>query len=327
MSHHILHLVGPHLRARLRLEQLFIADTAAGTERSVPLEDVALVIAATPDLTLTGAVLRRMAELNIPLLVCDDRFAPVSISLPYYRCTETGTLRGQLAWSAEWKDAAWRQVIAAKIRNQAAVLVEKRARQLLLGIAEQCAQGDAPEVSRVAVPLSRISPPRRRALYSDRATACESRAARAYWRHLLPRLDPEAKRRSPGTRDGVNALLDYGYAVLRSAVLRSLAAHGFIAAVGIHHAAKAGSYALADDLMEPLRPWIDRALRDHLAAGGALDVRAWAPMAAGVLTETVPMGRNKVRLLYALDHYIRSFADATRRGTISTLHIPLLPPP
>lgn len=77
MGHHIVHLVGPHLRARLRLEQLLIADTAAGTERSVPLEDVALIVAATPDLTLTAAVLRRMAELNIPLLVCDDRFAPV----------------------------------------------------------------------------------------------------------------------------------------------------------------------------------------------------------------------------------------------------------
>lgn len=324
MAHHILHLVGPHLRARLRLEQLLIADTAAGTEKSVPLEDVAIVIAATPDLTLTGAVLRRMAELNIPLLVCDDRFAPVSLTLPYYRCTETGTLRGQLAWTPAWKDAAWRRVIAAKIQNQAFVLRDKRPRELLQAIAAQCAAADVPETQRKTVPISRVTRPQRPGLHSDRATACESRAARHYWRHLLPRLDPEAKRREPGTRDGVNALLDYGYAVLRSAVLRSLAAHGFIAAIGIHHSTKAGSYALADDLMEPLRPWCDRALRDYLGRGGQMLVSAWAPTAAGVLTETVRMGCSRVRLLFALDHYIRSVADATRLQSTAAFTIPLL---
>jgi CRISPR-associated protein Cas1 len=325
MGHHILHLVGPHLRARLRLEQLYIADTAAGTERSVPLEDVALVVAATPDLTVTGAVLRRMAELNIPLLVCDERFAPVSLTLPYYRCTETGTLRGQLAWTAEWKDAVWRRVIAAKIQNQAFVLREKRPRELLQAIAAQCAASEAPEDERKAIPISRVSRPHRGAgLYSDRATACEARAARHYWKHLLPRLDGDAKRREPGTRDGVNALLDYGYAVLRSAVLRSLAAHGFIAAIGIHHAMRACSYALADDLMEPLRPWCDRALRDYVGGGGEATVQAWAPTAAGVLMETVAMRRQRVRLLHGIDTYIRSVAEATRRGSAAPLSVPLL---
>src|SRR5208282_2455191 len=107
---------------------------------------------------------------------------------------------------------------------------------------------------------------------SSSPDASESRAARHYWKHLLPRLSEwpktDEKRRTPGTREGVNGMLDYGYAVVRTAVLRSLAAHGFIAALGIAHSAKAGSFALADDLMEPLRPWLDVQLLRHLNDGG-----------------------------------------------------------
>ena len=83
--------------------------------------------------------------------------------------------------------------------------------------------------------------------------------------------ETDEKRRVPGTREGVNGMLDYGYAILRTAVLRSLAAHGFIAAIGIAHAAKAGSFALADDVMEPLRPWIDRELRQFVQGGKTTD--------------------------------------------------------
>ncbi len=77
-------------------------------------------------------------------------------------------------------------------------------------------------------------------------------------------------------------MLDYGYAILRTAVLRSLAAHGFIAAIGIAHAPKAGSFALADDVMEPLRPWIDRELRQFVQ-GGKRPMREWMRQSVSVL--------------------------------------------
>src|SRR5205814_1527161 len=136
MSHHILHLLSPNLRLRLERSQLRIKDNEAGTERSVPLENVAAIVAASPNFDITAA-------------------------------------------------------------------------------------------------------------------ACESRAARHYWKYLLPELGGLELRRQPGTREGVNGMPDYGYAILRTACLRSLTAHGFIAAIGINHAAKAGSFALADDVMEP----------------------------------------------------------------------------
>lgn len=80
-------------------------------------------------------------------------------------------------------------------------------------------------------------------------------------------------------------MLDYGYAILRSAVLRSLAFQGFIAALGLHHTSRAGTHALADDLMEPLRPFIDAALRDFVLKTDAPEMKAWMGAAASVLLQ------------------------------------------
>jgi len=145
---------------------------------------------------------------------------------------------------------------------------------------------------------------------------------------LLPRLsecqETDEKRRIPGTREGVNGMLDYGYAILRTAVLRSLAAHGFIAAIGIAHTAKAGSFALADDVMEPLRPWIDRELRQFVQEGKR-PMQEWMRQAVSVLQLEVSINRNKMRLLNAIDVYVQSFADAAMSRMPLALRIPMLP--
>src|SRR5579862_7588715 len=301
MSYHILHLLSPNLRVRLKLDQLHITDTEKNTERTVPLEDVAVIISAAQDLSVTAGALRRMAELGVLLLICNEKFEPCALTVPYYRATNTELLRRQVGWTPEWKTAMWRQVITAKVRNQAAVVSHlKRANTLLTGIADLCQD-------------KRTTP-----------DAAESRAAKNYWRQLLPRLSDTERRREPGTRKGVNGMLDYGYAIVRTAVLRSLAAHGFIAAIGIAHKAKAGSFALADDVMEPLRPWIDRELRQFVQ-GGKRPMQEWMRQAVSVLQLEVSMNRNKLRLLNAIDVYVQSFADAAMSRMPIALKIPMLP--
>jgi CRISPR-associated protein Cas1 len=119
-------------------------------------------------------------------------------------------------------------------------------------------------------------------------------------------------------------MLDYGYAIIRTAVLRSLAARGFIAALGIHHTSRAGTFALADDLMEPLRPFVDRALSSFIESNPDPTMPAWMRRAAEVLLETVPMKSGQVRLLHALDLYVRSFADLCLKRTAT---LPLAIPP
>jgi CRISPR-associated protein Cas1 len=330
MSYHILHLLSHNLRVRLKLDQLHITDTEKGTERTVPLADVAVIVAAAPDMLVTAGALRRMAELNVLLLICNEKFEPCALTLPYYRATSTELLRRQVEWTPEWKGKMWRQVVTAKVRNQATNLAHlKRAHSVLSEIAKRCEDGPATiaQTDGARPSLAALTASKRAAFLSDSPDACESRAARHYWKHLLPRLSEaqqtDENRRIPGTREGVNGMLDYGYAILRTAVLRSLAVHGFIAAIGIAHSAKAGSFALADDLMEPLRPWIDRKLRRFLE-GGARPMEEWMRQAVTVLQAEVSMGKSKVRLLNGLDLYMQSFAAAALARAPLPLRIPLL---
>ncbi len=340
---------------RVKLDQLHVEDREQGIERTIPLADVAVIVSAAPDLTITAGALRRMAELNVLLIVCNEKFEPCALTLPYYRATNTELLRRQIEWTPDWKQAMWRQIITAKIRNQAANLAHlKRAHAVLAEIAERCAKGDAiapsgsgkvqaPEVDELArlgpdnhvlgarpprkISLAAITPAKRTGLHADTPDACESRAARHYWKHLLPRLSDRQQtnetRRVPGTRTGINGMLDYGYAIIRTAVLRSLAAHGFIAALGIAHVPKAGSFALADDLVEPLRPFVDRELRQFLR-DGPRPMQEWMRQVVKVLTLEVPMGRAKVRLLGAVDLYVQSFASAALARVPLPLKIPLV---
>jgi CRISP-associated protein Cas1 len=347
MSYHILHLLSYNLQVRIKLDQLHITDLETGADKTVPLADVAAIVCAARDTEFSASSLRRMAELNVLLLVCNEKFEPCAITLPYYRSTNTELLRRQIEWLPEWKTAVWRQIITAKVRNQAANLAHlKRAHTILTSIAERCTKGsitsaaalddsplsESPETDLARTPqkisLATITASKRSAFLLNSPNACESRAARHYWKHLLPRLsewqETDEKRRVPGTREGVNGMLDYGYAILRTAVLRSLAAHGFIAAIGIAHAAKAGSFALADDLMEPLRPWIDRELRQFIQ-GGKRPMQEWMRQAVSVLQLEVSVNRNKMRLLNAIDVYVQSFADAAMTRTPSLLKIPMLP--
>lgn len=327
MSYHILHLLSHSLRVRLKLDQLHITDMESGNDRTVPLADVAVIVCAARDTEFSASSLRRMAELNVLLLICNEKFEPCAVTLPYYRPTSTELLRRQIEWTSEWKTAMWRQIITAKVRNQAANLAHlKRAHSVLDEIAKRCEKGGEPPPQRISV--ATLTASKRAEFLSNSPDACESRAARHYWKHLLPRLSEwqqtDEKRRMPGTREGVNGMLDYGYAILRTAVLRSLAAHGFIAAIGIAHAPKAGSFALADDVIEPLRPWIDRELRQFVQ-GGKRPMEEWMRQAVAVLQLEVPVNRNKMRLLNAIDVYVQSFADAALARAPFPLRIPMLP--
>ena len=343
MSYHILHLLSHGLKVRIRLDQLHITDLDSGTDKSVPLADVAVIVCAARDTEFSASSLRRMAELNVLLLICNEKFEPCAITLPYYRATNTELLRRQIEWTPEWKTAMWRQIITAKVRNQAANLADlKRTHTLLSTIAERCEKPVAAVYDRrnesddersqtaatIKPSLATITASKRAEFLSDTPDACESRAARYYWKYLLPRLseaqETDEKNRVPGTREGVNGMLDYGYAILRTAVLRSLAAHGFIAAIGIAHVPKAGSFALADDVMEPLRPWIDRELR-LFVQGGKKPMHEWMRQAVSVLQIEVRINRNKLRLLSAIDIYVQSFADAAMSRRPVILKIPMLP--
>lgn len=300
MSYHILHLLSPALRVRVDLDRFQVENRDTGEKREVPMEDIALVIAASPDFILTAPVLRALAKRGVPLMICDEKYEPVSLVAPYDQPTDTALLRAQLSAGPGLRRSIWRRIIQAKIENQAFVYPEHSApRERILRIARSRLLG--------------------------REDVAEALASRIHWRYFFSRANCSEKGRKPGTRSGLNGRLDYGYAVMRSAVLRSLAARGFLTALGLHHVPRARGQALADDLVEPLRPFVDRLLLNWLEQGADGNNHSeWAQLASGLLTKKVRAEGYEIRLLYALDRYVNSLADCLLQRRPERLWVPRL---
>src|SRR5258708_2386805 len=131
-----------------------------------------------------------MEGFNVLMIVCIDKFEPCALTLPYYRATNTESLRRQIEWTPEWKIQMWRQIITAKVRNQAANLAHlKRAHTVLEEIAKRCESGKqaAKQGAEIKPSLATLTASKRAEFFSDSPEASESRAARHYWKHLLPR--------------------------------------------------------------------------------------------------------------------------------------------
>lgn len=217
-----------HLNTRLK--QLIIRFKDIEEERSVPLEDVGLVVFEHPQLTYTQSVLTLMAENNCAVVLIGDDYYPKAFMLPLNaHSTETESYRAQLNASEPLKKQLWQQTVKAKIVNQALILEQLgKSADALHFLAKEVRSGD-PE-------------------------GLEGRAAKKYWALLFE--DVDFKRERFG--EAPNNALNYGYAVLRAAVARSLVGSGLLPAIGIHHKNKYNSFCLADDVMEPYRPFVDR---------------------------------------------------------------------
>lgn len=191
-------------------------------------------------------------------------------------------LRQQVAASPAAQAALWQAVIRGKISAQAEVLAKlgRPGEAHLRRLAEHVRPGDPDNL--------------------------EAQAAAAYWRSLLP----EGEHRQPGRHTGVNALLDYGYAILRAAVARAVVAAGLHPAWGIFHHNRQDNFALADDLMEPLRPAVDwlacRHIRDPSQGLSPGDKRALLAM----LAAQVQLGDVRLPLWVALGRYIAQAKQA-----------------
>lgn len=208
---------------------------------TIPLAELAVVVVAHPQVTLTQAALAELSAQGGCLVVCDERRLPAGMLLPLVgHHVQTERLAAQAAAPQPLKKRLWQQVVRSKIRAQAEVLSELRG-------------GDGGLAA--LVPLVRSGDP----------ANVEARAARRYWTTLFPGSD---FRRDRDGQDQ-NRLLNYGYAVLRAIVARAAAAAGLHPSLGLHHRNRYNPFCLADDLMEPFRPVVDRAVARWVDAHGA----------------------------------------------------------
>ena len=208
------------------------ADFKKSAEVTRPIEDIGVVVLDNKQITITQGALEAMLENNCAVITCDSNHMPVGLLLPLVgNTTQNERFREQLDASLPLRKQLWQQTMQQKIRNQAAVL------NLCSNAETKCMQTWANNVR------------------SGDPDNYEARAAVYYWKNLFGHI--------PGfirDREGVapNNLLNYGYAILRAVVARSLVASGLLPTLGIHHHNKYNAYCLADDIMEPYRPYVDR---------------------------------------------------------------------
>ena len=224
------------------LEQLVIRRDSK-PDVTVPIEDIAAVVLDHPTITLSQALLGKLLDHNVAVVSCNQQHLPVGLLLPLEgNSVQNERFAAQLLSSEPLKKQLWRQTVQAKIRNQARLL-KKLGREdgKLLNLAKAVRSGDAGNH--------------------------ESQAAVIYWRQLFD-LDDFVRRRYGAPP---NNQLNSGYAILRALVARALVAAGLLPTLGIHHHNRYNAYALADDLMEPYRPFVDELVTKLVGDGWDLD--------------------------------------------------------
>jgi len=196
---------------------------------SVPIEDIGLVILDNPQILLTNALMMALNDNNSAIMSCDTSHLPYGLMLPMFsHHAFTEKFYCQLEASVPLKKNLWQQTVVAKIENQAALLKQiDQPTDKMDFLARQVNSGDTQNV--------------------------EGRAAAYYWDTLFG--EKSFIRHRFG--EPPNNLLNYGYAILRAVIARSLVGSGLFPTLGIHHHNKYNPYCLADDIMEPYRPFVD----------------------------------------------------------------------
>lgn len=201
-------------------------------EKTAPIEDVGFIVLDNPQITITNALLEALIENNCAIINCGKTHLPVGLLLPLAGNTlQSEKFQAQIEASLPLKKQLWQQTVQQKILNQARVLQQNRGIEVknMLVWANDVRSGDAD--NREAV------------------------AAAYYWKEMFPDISYFTR-----DRNGVspNNMLNYGYAILRGIVARSLVASGLLPTFGIHHHNRYNAYCLADDIMEPYRPIVDK---------------------------------------------------------------------
>ncbi len=296
--------------SRLRFADNQIVVEQTDGEARFAIEDLAWIVIDAPHVTLSSTLVRACMNAGVTIVFTDETHTPNGMALPFHRHFRQGEIaRQQVEIALPLKKRLWQAIVVAKIENQAAAL-GARGRE------------GGPTLAAAA-----------RRVRSGDPVNLEARAARYYFGRLF-------RDRGPGERSGRytredggdvrNKMLNYGYAILRSGVARALTAYGFIPALGLMHASQTNAFNLADDLVEPFRPFADVLVHEMSAGEGdlrrdlAIDDRR---KLAGLLLRECMVGRDRVTLLVATERAAESLAQAMEAKSPALLSLPDLGAP
>lgn len=222
-------------------EQLVIEMHDSGETKSAPIEDIGILILDHQQITITQALLAKLLANNTAVITCDQTHHPTGLLLNLDgNSLQSQHFQAQLEASVPLKKQLWQQTVSAKIHNQAILLaIQLEENKLLLNYAASVKSGDSENH--------------------------EAKAAAYYWKRIFPDfLEFRRERYGPPP----NNLLNYGYAILRALVAHNLVASGLLPTFGIHHRNQYNAYCLADDIMEPYRPYVDKVVCHIIRGNG-----------------------------------------------------------
>lgn len=282
----------------LSRERGFLKVSEDGVEIGrTPLDQIAAVIVHAHGTTWSTSVLTELAERGAPVVLCAANHAPKSVLMPIEGHHAQGArIRAQWGAKTPFLKQAWKRVVGAKVSMQAAALD---------------AVGEPP------APLQMML----RKITSGDSTNIEAQAARYYW----PRMMGPDFRRDTGQGDE-NALLNYGYTVLRAATARAVVAAGLHPTIGLFHSNRGNAFALADDLVEPFRPLVDCAVRTIAARDGPQVDSAAKQALARLIATDLPLGDGITPVSVALMKLATSLGQSFETGTLD-LALPRPPDP
>ena len=214
--------------------------------RTIPIEDLGVVILDHKRITITQGLMEALLDNNCALITCDSSHMPTGLMLPLESHTvQSERFQNQVNASKPLRKQLWQQTVQAKITNQAAMLKKLVPNAVTSNM------------------LAWVNEVR-----SDDVTNLEARAAAYYWKCFFPEVDHFVRHRE---LDSPNNYLNYGYAILRGVIARALVGSGLMPTLGIHHHNRYNAYCLADDMMEPYRPFVDELVKSIIRQYGVME--------------------------------------------------------
>lgn len=265
----------------LKNKQLVVSEKAGMAIKTAPVEDLGFIVLDHPQISFSMKLMEALSENNVAVVFCDSKHLPSSMLLPLdAHHIQNEIFRAQVDASEPLKKNLWKQTIEAKIQNQSRLLdkLDKNSKPLK-SIAKSVKSGD-----------------------TDNR---EGFAARLYWMEMFEKNFIRDRYGEPP-----NPFLNYGYILLRSAVARALAGSGLLATLGIHHRNRYNAFCLADDVMEPYRPYVDEIVfrMNNTWPGTFMLEKEHKAELLQLMTTDVIIGENKRPLMVALSQTTASLA-------------------
>lgn len=262
----------------------------------VPIEDLGVLILQHPAIVLTQQLIVACQENKVVIVFCDEKHLPYSVILPIGEghTLHNKILKQQMAISEPTRKRIWQQIVQHKIKQQEQTLVMLNKESTRLNyLSTQVKTGDTGN--------------------------CEAIAAQAYWKLLFGKAF-----KRDADLGGINSILNYGYAIIRAAVARSICGAGLHPTLGLFHTNQYNALCLADDLMEPFRPWVDYVVYKMASTNNDITINQQSKqILLGLMSEAVLYKKKAMPFMVAL-HYLMADLKRCYSNGIKTLPYPLL---